>query len=147
MIPVSQQFKHDPESGTFDDSMRAVLASIFELPIDHVPHFFGEGRDGKEARKMIDGFLYIYGLRLVSIPFLNYEQEGYQPILDQMQSWSPDVMYLLVGANERGANHVVLACGNEIIHDPEVDGSGLVRPSLDGHYWIEFMADSRTVKR
>ncbi len=39
MIPVDQEFLHDPEVGSVGDCFRACIASVLELPIAAVPHF------------------------------------------------------------------------------------------------------------
>jgi len=39
LIPVDQEFLHQPEFGLIGDCQRAVIASLLELPISEVPHF------------------------------------------------------------------------------------------------------------
>jgi hypothetical protein len=45
MKPIDQEFMHDPEKGIIGDCFRACIASILELDINEVPHFY---RDHKE---------------------------------------------------------------------------------------------------
>lgn len=40
MTPVTQEFRHDPKNFIWGDCHRAALATILDLPISKVPHFF-----------------------------------------------------------------------------------------------------------
>lgn len=44
MTPQDQEFLHDPANGTQGDCIRAVIASLLDLPIAQVPHFAQDER-------------------------------------------------------------------------------------------------------
>jgi len=50
MIPVHQEFIHDPENGFIGDCQRAVIASLMELPLKEVPHFLKEAWGGGNSK-------------------------------------------------------------------------------------------------
>lgn len=131
----TQRFKHDPDNGIFGDCQRTALACLLDLELDEVPHF-GEGfPDSIEFHNRVRDFLKTRGLTTFSVPF----NATLDDVLIQMGNLNPNVDYLLSGMSKRGFNHVVLARGGSIIHDPHEDRSNLIGPCDDGYYWVEVL--------
>ena len=134
MIPMFQMIKHDPKNGTWGDCQRACIASLMELDLEHVPHFFDQGKPLTEAMQLLYDFLADYGLGYVTIPFTGTVDD----VLAAMAHHNPGMHYILVGESGKlpGIGHVVVCKGDEIIHDPS--GSGIAGP-IDGYVWVELI--------
>lgn len=106
MTPV-QQTIFGPERG---NCLQAAVASLFDLPLDDVPHFIDEGNRWWIA---LQDWLRPRGLHCVysSASSIEIAQPGY---------------YLMVGKSPRHDQaHVVIAKDGEMVHDPHPDGTGL----------------------
>ena len=132
MIPLKQRYRHYPENGIWGDCQRASMASILELSLDDVPHFGDNGPDEKEFWRLVTEWVKTRGLILLDIPFTN----DLDSILTMMAAKLPDNHYLLSGLSRTGVNHVVVARGGSVVHDPSLDDSGIVGPCSDGYYWV-----------
>lgn len=137
MIPLKQKFRHDPANGVYGDCARAAVASIFEMPLDDVPHFYDKDASDIDGKIAFTNFLLERGLRPISVPFPG--AIPIEDILGTMRRLNPDVHYLLTGTSRSGVNHVVVCKDDQIIHDPSLDDSGIVGPCSDGCWWLEFI--------
>jgi hypothetical protein len=41
--------------------------------------------------------------------------------------------------SKNGCSHVVIAKGDQIVHDPAIDNSGIIGPNDDGFYHVGFL--------
>lgn len=136
MKPVMQRNRHCPDDGVYGDCHRAAYASIMELELDEVPHFFDQGRSWDEARPLFLAFWDRYGIMEITIPFASERGD----VLEACEVRCPGVPFILGGESRTGVNHSVVACGGDIIHDPSIDQSGIVGPCKpDGHYWVTYI--------
>lgn len=115
MIPVDQQFLHDPANGQEGDCFRACIASILELPIEDVPHFAQlTGGRSEDFWNMAYDWLEDRGYGYVHSTMLN------GPI------FSKGSYHLLSGPSPRGIGwHCVVALCGKIVHDPHPSRAGL----------------------
>ena len=68
-------------------------------------------------------------------------------VLQHMAVLNPGIHYLLSGSRRNGTNHVVVACGGEIVHDPALDDSGIVGPMDNGFFYVEILVPLSLRKR
>lgn len=117
MKPVYQtQFKGYPkqhkETGPdAGNCLAACVASILELDLEDVPNFTAIPGE-HEWWKALQAFV--------------TERGWYLYALDPEQGAPEETYYLAVGKSPRGDfNHVVVANGKDIVHDPNPSGEGL----------------------
>lgn len=136
-----QRFLHDPDNGVFGDCMRTAIACVLDLEIEEVPHFNEGGPDGKEFCRRVGEFVASRGLSIFTVPYSG--EGGLGPVLESIGHYNPSAIYLLSGEATRGANHVVVCRGGEILHDPHPSDDGLIGPCQpDGFYWVEILVPS-----
>ena len=113
MNPVYQ----DP-SITPGNCLQAAVASLFELPIGMVPHFYQGCTEAThfEGHERFRRWLAQLGLMPREVDVVD-KGHGPQP------AW--DFPHLACGKSPRGLYHVVIRKGFEIIHDPHPDGGGV----------------------
>lgn len=123
MIPVYQQFKHDPANRVYGDCMRASLASVMNLPIEKVPHF---ARDTWcEAQQECTGFWHAVevflndrDLHYVLIHVTAESSDEVANFIRNVGLQNPDVYYLAGVRSKRDINHMVVCIDGEVVHDP-----------------------------
>jgi hypothetical protein len=117
VIPVDQQFLHDPEKGIKGDCFRASIASILELPIKEVPHFCADSEGWHER---LQEWLAKQGLCYLEI---NNVRPNDFKMLDISNCY-----HTLVGPSPRFPDelHCVVGRNGEMVFDPHVDKRGLV---------------------
>lgn len=107
MVPVDQEFLHDPEAGSVGDCFRACVASVLEVPTAAVPHFALLGsRWGRVASAYLDAL----GKEL--------EWEVGQP---------PDDIWAIVTVQSprtKDLKHSVIYHGGAMVHDPHPSRAG-----------------------
>lgn len=131
-----QAFKHDPENGVYGDCSRTVTACLLGIPRDMVPHVHKE-ESTQEFFAREDAYLASKGLWRMCIAF-----EGAMPIADVLhhgKTFSRGHEYALVGKSRNGTNHIVICEQDYIAWDTAIDDSGIVGPSDDGYWWLEFI--------
>ncbi|HRW61546.1 MAG: hypothetical protein KDK08_05130 [Rhizobiaceae bacterium] len=136
MTPQKQLYLHDPENGVWGDCQRAAIASILDRPVEDVPHFFFDGCDGDTADKRIDDWLSMLNLKMIFVPF---EGSELQNILNLQAMFQPGIHYMLVGKSRTGVNHCVVCKDSEIVHDPSLTDAGIVGPTDEGLFWIQYL--------
>ena len=138
MTPHKQLSKHDPENGVYGDCGRTVIACLLDLHPSEVPHFFDKGpEESPEAYANERAWLAERGLLVVK---WCYEGNTLEEVLGSMKYTNPAVTYILMGQSPRGVNHVVICRDDQVLHDPSIQGGGLVGPADDGRWWIEVIA-------
>lgn len=144
MIKQKQAFRHDPDNGIYGDCFRTAVACILEVPRDEVPHVFHDGCESKTAETRMDEWLAERGLAQWVIAFQG-EGLSLEQLLAPINSAKPKSFpeYLLYGRSKNGTDHVVVCKGNEIAWDPAIDGSGIVGPCNDGHWWLVALCVTR----
>ncbi len=136
MIPFKQIFHHDPANGVWGDCQRAAIASILDRDPESVPHFFHDGCTGDVANKRIDDWLAMINLKMVFVPFADAQL---QDVLDLQKRFQPGLHYMLVGKSRTGVSHVVVCKDDAIVHDPSLTDAGIVGPTDEGLYWVQFL--------
>lgn len=134
MRKVYMQNRHDPANNEWGDCLRACIASLFELDAEVVPHFGEGGPDGPEMWRRVNAWLERYNLRTWTTVFPGNVE--LQLVLDAMQSLNGDAYYLIGGAAASGGDHIVVAQGNKLAHDPGRMSAGIVGPGSDGFYHV-----------
>jgi hypothetical protein len=107
MTPVDQEFLHDPPKQN-GDCLRAIVASLLDLPLSEVPHFCAEG-DGEGWFLRLGLWLQARGLCVV--PLL-----GPQCI---------DAFHIAAGPSRRGVRHAVVMRNGRVVHDPHPTREGI----------------------
>lgn len=100
---------------TGSDCLRASLASVLELPIDEVPHLLGSAETVRIWPLMLQGWLAGRGLVLHCIP-LSADLPASLAIMAQLCEGE---FYLLLGKSGPDYGHVIVGCGDAIVHDPD----------------------------
>ncbi len=124
MIPVLQEYAVDDVSGRRGDCVRAVIASLLELPLSDVPHFVQEHADGgRDWWSHIGEWL---AARRLALYLVDPDVERLAP--------RPGEFYWASGPSPRGylgngvarALHAVVYRDEQLAHDPHPDGGGIV---------------------
>ncbi len=112
MIPVDQEFTHNPSEGTEGDCFRAVLASILELPIADVPHFAAQTTVAGEFWSAVYDWL---------------EAQGYQYWPGRNPPEGALEYHALSGPSPRtkGGFHATVGLNGQVVHDPHPSRSGI----------------------
>lgn len=139
----TQLLQHDPDNGVWGDCMRTALACLLDLPCAQVPHFNDGGPDLPEFTRRIDAWLLRIDKTIFNIP---YAVKDLNEVLASFGRINPDRYYFVSGRSPRGADHIVVALNDQVLHDPHPDGGGLVGPCSDGYYWISILAPLFHVK-
>jgi hypothetical protein len=128
--------RHDPASGVWGDCWRTALGCLFDLEPAEVPHFLDGGPDP-------DVFIAHYKSWLAERGFCTFQvcwNTDLESVLSYMRTVNPGVYYLLSGMSPRSTTHVVIGLDDQIVHDPAIDGGGLIAPCAeDGFYWVEVL--------
>jgi hypothetical protein len=128
--------RHDPDNGIWGDCFRTALACLFDLRPEEVPHFLDGGPESEIFRAHYNNWLAERGYCTFQVCW-NSDLTGVQ---SYMRMVNPGVYYLLSGMSPRGTTHVVIGLDDQIVHDPAIDGGGLVAPCAeDGYYWVEVL--------
>lgn len=138
IIKHTQHFLHDPDNGVYGDCWRATVACLLRLPVDAVPHVCNGPDDGKASERM-RAYLDSQNCALIQVPFSG--EMSLEQILEYVGSVSVagGLHWCLMGTSRTGCNHVVICKGSEIVHDPSITQSGIVAPSSDGLWWVEWV--------
>lgn len=127
MIPVFQR-----RSGVGGDCIAAALASIFEVELEEAldPYCFGPNPTITEL-DAINIWLAPRGI------FLTWVRPGSLWLVGE--TW-----HLMSGKSPRGLfNHVVVACGGQMKHDPHPSGEGLENVT----HWGIFVVSEPWIRR
>lgn len=116
MTPVNQEFTHQPELGIYGDCQRAVIASLLDLPISDVPHFFLKAKENTPLYwALLQKFLISKGFVYQELPSSADRPE-----------FSLDDYHEIAGTSPRGhCLHAVVGRNGKIVHDPHPDNAGL----------------------
>ena len=113
MQPVDQQ-----TFGAWGNCLSACVASILEIPLDEVPLFHDPTSPVYVPQVIkLDAWLRPVGLCAVEYSLAD------PALLAQLPK---DLFYILGGMSPRQRGHVVVACGDNIVHDPHPSRAGLV---------------------
>lgn len=107
MIPVDQTIQYEAGSVVGGNCLQAAVASVYELPIEAVPHFIQFGDKWGAALQM---YVHSTGHELLRL--------RYEP--------TDDEVVLAFGTSPRGVQHSVVWRAGAMIHDPHPSKSGLV---------------------
>ncbi len=139
MTPQYQSVR--TRGGQNGDCFRACIASLLDLPLRGVPHFFeheGENDEVSEAT-MIALQVWFASRGLYHI------QVGYVTVLSTLLAGAgvglPGLHYTVTGRTRDGRIHTVIAHGTKIVHDPATTdlSDPVPRPLSDGTYRIGFI--------
>ena len=131
-----QLYKHDPENGVIGDCLRTAWGCLLGLPPEEVPHFTHEaGWNSHDAGERLDEFLGRFGYGRAKFYYAGECDE----VLDTIGVLNPAVWHTFSGTSRNNVNHVVLARDGKILHDPSLDGSGIIGPMNNGFYLVEML--------
>lgn len=107
MIGVMQTIMFEENAIVGGNCVQAAVASIYELPIDAVPHFIQFTRWGEALKMWV-------------------EDQGAKLLLWDHGGEPRDIPLLAFGKSPRGDfRHAVVWQGGKMVHDPHPDGTGL----------------------
>lgn len=115
MIPVDQTILHSDEPGSIPGNcFQACVASIFELPLEEVPHFVGD-RGDEWYMGFADWLAEKYNMEPVVIPTGS-----------NATFWAHG-FYIATGESPRDheLSHACVYQDVELVHDPHPDNTGL----------------------
>jgi hypothetical protein len=124
VTPVTQEHPVDLGSGQRGDCVRAVIASLLDLPPSGVPHFVQVHADGgPNWWEHITGWLHARGLALYMV----------DPAVPRFAP-RPGEHYWVSGPSPRGylgrgvcqVLHAVIYRDEQLAHDPHPDGGGVI---------------------
>lgn len=123
MIKQYSTIKHDPANNKFGDCHRACIASILEVSIHEVPHFFENYSDelsGELNNNMQTWLKDNHNLIQISIPIKVDENFSHlEKVLNTCNYFTYGLChYILTGTSIRGFGHSVICKGDKIVHDP-----------------------------
>jgi hypothetical protein len=114
VIPVTQTIPYEAGSVVNGNCLQAAVASIYELPIEAVPHFLQFGEQWGEALQM---YVRSTGHELLK---LGDEPTGGEVVM-------------AFGRSPRGVGHAVVWQDGAIVHDPHPSRDGLV--GFPAEFW------------
>lgn len=114
MKPVDQTILHDPENNVYGDCQRACIASLLELEISDVPHFFESGND-EEFNRSLNEYLSTKGFIHLELKFVDNEFPVKIPCY-----------HMIYGQTDRGFHHAVIGLNGEVAYDPNPAKTGLL---------------------
>lgn len=115
----------------------ACVASILELPLEQVPHFFAEARSTNEVWTQAD---WDQVLRFANDQghYAHWVDPDEEPGLVRLLVGS-GLPYVAFGPSPRGPyGHCVVMRGEQLVHDPRPDGTGLA-----GKPWLFIVFDAQ----
>ncbi len=135
MKPTDMTILHDPDNGYYGDCQRACIASLLEIDINEIPHFYETGNDS-EFFKSLNRYLATQGLVHVETMPIDFKLSQYRN--------KGNLYHMIYGETVRGSQHAIVALNGEIIHDPHPDKAGLDKSKKDDwHYaFLVKMCDS-----
>ena len=142
MTPQKQKYKHNPEIGHYGDCDRTTIACILNIPRDDVPNWaelFWPTNDTEGWEKAKKQWLKARGFGIVTMYYHDCEPSE---ILNYVGHFNQDVYWLLTGMSKNKTNHVVICKGNQIVWDTAIDDSGIVGPTSDSFYYVDFIVPS-----
>lgn len=135
MRKIYMQNSHYPDQNEHGDCLRACVASLFDLEAADVPHFGEDGSDGPEMWRRVNEWAKPFKLRTWITVFPG--DTDLDALLAFVKILNGDTHYLVGGySSSGGGDHIVVAQGDRIIHDPSRMGSGIQGPSSDGVFHI-----------
>jgi hypothetical protein len=142
MTPHKQLNLHKPLEGQIGDCFRTVIACLLDLHPSDVPHFYQEvwhePDAAQTAERELRKFLRHYDLDFIEVAY----KDTLLNVMEAQAIMNPGIYYLLTGNSANGVGHVVICCGDQIVHDPAIDNSGIVGPSDTGNYHITWLVPS-----
>lgn len=143
MIPHFCTVKHDPESGSFGDCLRAAVASVLNVDdARSVPHFNHDGCDRDTLYNRLDDWLTDHDCAPCYVAFP--ADLELSEVLDIIGGGvNRKLHYLLFGRSDTSGNHVVVCRGNKIVHDPAWSPERFTRPTDNCDWQVLIIAATR----
>jgi len=148
MTPFKQLYGHDPANGIFGDCYRTAIGCLLDMPPEQVPHFYDgltQESDATEANNAVRYWLSQQGYALVTIAFENCTLDD---LLYTQRHNNPKLYYLISGkSGAHDCNHIVVACGGQIVWDPSKKDSGISGPNQNNQFIIEFLVPASMTEK
>lgn len=122
MIKVMQD-----KFGSQGNCMSAVMATMFQLPLEQVPYFIEGCLPGAEGDKLFNDRIDVF---LKSIGFY-IEYYEWTECMQGFIKYHPNNYFLVGGLSPRGYQHITIYKGDQPWHDPHPEG-GFVIPQYIG---------------
>jgi hypothetical protein len=126
MIPVKQTIYEDPNR--MGNCLQACIASLFELPLNAVPHFVESPDFPDNYIKFIEdsGYSFEGSMQIVEpCPYIGMPEEV-REYLDNIVG--VDGFFIVGGYAKRftRVQHAVIFKGSKMVHDPHPGNSGII---------------------
>jgi hypothetical protein len=134
VTPCRNEFRHDPDNGTFGDCHRCCVAAILDLAPSEVPHFAGiQHATGRDWLEILREWLADYGFSYVRFAYLG--TDTLETVLEITAQNCPGVPLILGGAAAAspGVGHSVVIMDGKIVMDPS--DSGICGPMPGEDLW------------
>lgn len=147
-----QTIEGDQDQGINGDCYRAALATLLDLDIASVPHFYEEVNDDRGSvnnerttdwaltvDKWITQWLADRGVVRIRT-MIDGRVADVNDVFETASACSGGLPLLLSGANKNNQSHVVIVEGSRIIWDPSKHNTGIVGPAPHaGIYLVEIL--------
>lgn len=158
MQRLVQTRTHDREAGVMGNCWVTCLASILEVPADHLPDWQYEynlllkeyKRAGKEiVREEIEDYSWSRHYERVCAWLREKFDLGLleivaSPELELGMISHDSCLHIANGKSPRGFEHAVVMLGEDMIHDPHPDGGGLVSEPSSYTYLVSLGQKTRS---
>lgn len=140
MLLQKQTITADLFAHTSGDCFRAVVATLMNMNMMHVPHFYEEvasdmpGNEEDVTEQWIDTWLRLNGVARirVAMPPVTWDQA-----LELSAHYSPtDHPSILSGLSHAGTSHCVIVQNGKMIWDPAPGAEGLAGPYPEDYGWL-----------
>ncbi len=133
MTPVDQSITdHNPTEGRFGDCFRACIATILDLPIEHVPHTMAYDERSVDDPGQWYGWLTAW-LAERGLTYMEIRTGDTTPArwLADLVAGGLQLDHVISGQGPRGHRHCVVGRNGTMVHDPHPSRAGLVGPDPD----------------
>lgn len=122
MTPVFQEFEHDLKNGIVGDCQRACIASLLDLSLNEVPHFYQSVLNKGSCKHGTKEFNFQFEFEINNfLNSLGYQHLILRPIdfdLCSKDTGFKKVFHMIYGQTVVGTEHAVIGLNGNIYFDP-----------------------------
>ena len=117
MQPIKQTILHDPDNGQYGNCFQACIASLLEMPITQVPHFYEHGENGSEALSKLNTWLALHGMGFFDI----------SGNIGDIFKNNANTYHIISDYSPRNNFHTVIGLNGEMVFDPHPSNDGITK--------------------